>query len=176
MLFVIIRKRTLTCIKKNKIKNLTKRDFFMLVCIRLSQHLLSVLNEQCQVSTVQHWGFFKVNLAQSAMNYWAWANTVSVPFAATSDAVLFPSSLFAVTHDKLNMQQWWRDDLLIPVGKFSLCLFVHQQEGHRVKYSPGGNRCLAQWHGKQGGCMPLLQMFFLCFNAATRFCEIFNIA
>lgn len=67
------------------------------------QLLLSVLNEQCQVSNA---GFFKVRLAQSAMNYWAWASTASVPLSPHLTLSFVPSRLLTVTHDSLNMQQY----------------------------------------------------------------------
>lgn len=77
-----------------KDKKLTKREttnvLYMWICICLSQLLLSALNEQCQVSTVRHWGFFKVSLAQSAMNYWAWASSVPVLFMPLLTPSFFP--------------------------------------------------------------------------------------
>lgn len=88
------------------------------LCWFMSVRLNSVLNEQCQVSTVQRRGCFKVSFAHSAMNYWAWVS--SVPVACLRQSWHRPSPLkFTVTRDNGPPgRRWQLDSLLSHFGSF----------------------------------------------------------
>lgn len=159
MLFVIIRKRTLTCIKKINKKPHQKRLLYVglypsvptsPLCPKwavpgFNSPTLGVF--QGQLSSVSHELLSLSKHCVCSVCGHFWRRPFSLKFVRCDTWQTKYATMMA----------WWFID---PCWEISLCLFVHQQEGHRVKYRPGGNRCLAQWHGKQGGCMPLLQMFF----------------
>lgn len=104
---------------------------YVWVSICPSPLLLAALNEQCQVSTVQHWGFFKVSLAQSAMNYWAWAS--SLPVCATSDCP--PSFKFVTLTNQItnhgSVRSYW--SLQVNLLLFTLL----KQEVRQLTYQRG---------------------------------------
>lgn len=70
----------------------------MWACICLSQLLLSALNEQCQVSTV---GIFQGQLSSVSHELLSLSKLCACSVCATSDVVLLPSTLFAVTMTNL---------------------------------------------------------------------------
>lgn len=71
---------------------------FVSVCLNFSS-LPQMSSARFQQS--QHWGFFKVSLAQSAMNYWAWASPVPVRFAP-----LLTPSFFSQVWSLWHMTSW----------------------------------------------------------------------
>lgn len=83
----------------------------------------SVPDEQYQVSPTQHSGFFKVSLAHSAMNYWAWASGVcSVCFISDS-----PSSLVFVCCDT------WQNGYATTVAQSFILIFMEVLSTSQLK-------------------------------------------
>lgn len=121
-------------------KSLHKREnvnvlcMCVFVCICPAQLLLSALNEKCQVSTVQHWEFFKVSLAQSAMNYWAWASSMPVLFVPLLTVLFFSMTM----KNQISKQDSMN---ILSVGTVILCLTSSRgrsdTEQERFSLAPG---------------------------------------